>query len=112
MGMHVTPRGGIVFQGATTDWPILVPRNAHVATITRNVIERLRLPSVRIIGPLPHRAGRMLAAAGETVTFHADAGAFGSGDELRWEWQVAGAEHRAGRGRAAAGADAERRRIS
>ncbi len=92
MGMHVTPRGGIVFQAATTDWPILVPRNAHVATITRNVIERLRLPSVRIIGPLPHRAGRMLAAVGETVTFHADVGAFGRADELRWEWQVAGAE--------------------
>jgi hypothetical protein len=92
MGMHVTPRGGIVFQGATTDWPILVARNAHVAAITRNVIERLRLPSVRIIGPLPHRAGRMLAAVGETVTFHADAGAFGIGGDLRWEWQVAGAE--------------------
>ena len=30
MGMYVSPQGGVVFQGATTDWPILVPRNAHV----------------------------------------------------------------------------------
>ena len=72
MGLYVSPQGGVVFQGATTDWPILVPRNAHVGAITRNIVDHLRLPSARIIGPLPHRAGRMLAAVGETVSFHVD----------------------------------------
>lgn len=91
MGMYVTPRGGIVFQGATTDWPILVPRNRHVEAITRNVIDRLRLASARIVGPLPHRAGRMLACVDETVAFHVDTGAFGVADALRCAWSVAGA---------------------
>lgn len=91
MGLYVSPQGGVVFQGATTDWPILVPRNTHVETITRNVVERLRLPSARVIGPLPHRAGRMLAAAGETVSFHVDTGRFGDLATLRCEWQAAGA---------------------
>ena len=91
MGLYVSPQGGVVFQGATTDWPILVPRNTHVETITRNVIERLRLPSVRVIGPLPHRAGRMLAAVGETVSFHIDTGRLGDLKTLRCDWQVAGA---------------------
>ena len=92
MGLYVSPQGGVVFQGATTDWPILVPRNAHVGAITRNIVDHLRLPSARIIGPLPHRAGRMLAASSETVSFHVDTGRFGDLKTLRCEWQVAGAE--------------------
>jgi hypothetical protein len=91
MGMYVSPQGGIVFQGATTDWPILVPRNRHVDAITRNVIDRMRLASARILGPLPHRAGRMLACVGETVSFHVDTGKFGSPAALRFAWTVAGA---------------------
>ena len=91
MGLYVSPQGGIVFQGATTDWPILVPRNRHVATITSNVVERLRWPSARVLGPLPARAGRMLGAAGETVSFHLDTGKFGWLGEVTCEWQVAGA---------------------
>jgi hypothetical protein len=92
MGLYVSPQGGVVFQGATTDWPILVPRNAHVGAITRNIVDRLRLPSARIIGPLPHRAGRMLATVGETVSFHVDTGRFGDAKTLRCDWQVVGAE--------------------
>jgi hypothetical protein len=92
MGLYVSPQGGVVFQGATTDWPILVSRNAHVGAITRNIIDRLRLPSARIIGPLPHRAGRMLAAVGETVSFHVDTSRFGDAKTLRCDWQVVGAE--------------------
>ena len=91
MGMHVGPQGGIVFQAATTDWPILVPRNKHVEAITRNVIEHLRWPSARVLGPLPCRAGRMLAAVGETVSFHLDTARFGTAGEVACEWQVAGA---------------------
>jgi hypothetical protein len=92
MGLYVSPQGGVVFQGATTDWPILVPRNADVGAITRNIVDHLRLPSARIIGPLPHRAGRMLAAVGETVSFHVDTGRFADLKALRCKWQVAGAE--------------------
>ncbi len=91
MGMHVGPRGGIVFQGATTDWPILVPRNAQVAAITRNVVARMRLPAARVIGPLPHRAGRMLVACSETVTFHVDSARFGLPSRLAYRWEVTGA---------------------
>ena len=91
MGMYVSPQGGIVFQGATTDWPILVPRNRHVEAITRNVVDRLRHRSVRVIGPLPSRGGRMIAGAGETLSFHADAGKFGEMAGLGFVWSVAGA---------------------
>jgi hypothetical protein len=91
MGMYVSPQGGIVFQGATTDWPILVARNRHVETITRNVVERLRFPSARIIGPLPIKGGRMIATAGETVSFHADLAKFAQA-KPRLEWKIAGAE--------------------
>ena len=91
MGMHVGARGGIVFQAATTDWPILVPRNRHVAAVTRNVVENMRLPSVRVLGPLPHRAGRMVGVCGEKMAFHADVGAAGV-EGLRFAWRVAGAE--------------------
>ncbi len=91
MGIFTTPRGGIVFQGATTDWPMLVPRNEHVERITANVIDRLQLRATRVLGPLPTRGGRMLAAAGETVRLHADTAHLGRGD-LTCEWDVAGAE--------------------
>ncbi len=90
MGIFTTPRGGIVFQGATTDWPMLVPRNAQVERITHNVLKRLRLRSVPVLGPLPTRGGRMLAAQGETVALHADTAHLGRGD-LTCTWEVAGA---------------------
>ena len=91
MGMYASPRGGIVFQAATTDWPILVGRNAHVAAITRNVMDRLRWPSARLLGPLPARGGRMLAAVGETVSFHVDLARFQPAEGIELHWQVAGA---------------------
>jgi hypothetical protein len=91
MGIFTTPRGGIVFQGATTDWPMLVPRNAHVDRITRNVLDRLQLRSVPVLGPLPTRGGRMLAAAGETVSLHADTAHLGRAG-LKCEWRAAGGE--------------------
>jgi hypothetical protein len=98
MGIHVTPRGGIVFQGATTDWPIVVPRNRQVGTITRNIVEHLRWPSARVSGPLPTRGGRMVAAVGETATFHVDTGPFGSAAGLEVRWTVGGARVESNRG--------------
>jgi hypothetical protein len=92
MGMHVSPQGGIVFQAATTDWPILVPRNQHVEKITRNIVQRLRLPTARIIGPLPGRAGRMLATAEETVSFHVDTAVISPGARFEYAWEISGAE--------------------
>ena len=88
LGVYSTGRGGTVFQGATTDWPIAAAHDAVVGRITENVIERLRLASVRILGPLPGRGGRMLAAAGETVGFHADLADLSRRDELTLEWEV------------------------
>ena len=91
MGIYVSPQGGIVFQAATTDWPILVPRNRHVGPITRNIVDRLRLPAARIVGPLPARAGRMLAAAGETASFHVDTATIAPVGRFTFEWEAAGA---------------------
>jgi N,N-dimethylformamidase beta subunit-like, C-terminal len=90
MGTYTSDRGGIVFNGATTDWPCLVGRNAEVARITRNVLDRLRLRAVPILGPLPARHGRMLAVAGELARFHVDlaglpAGASAEGRRYTWE---------------------------
>jgi hypothetical protein len=92
MGLYVSPQGGIVFQAATTDWPILVPRNRHVGLITHNIVDRMRWPAARIVGPLPARGGRMLVAAGETVTFHIDTAAFGHAADYSFEWEIAGAQ--------------------
>jgi hypothetical protein len=90
MGLYTSDRGGIVFNGATTDWPCLVGRNDHVARITRNVLDRLRLRAVPVIGPLPTRHGRMLAVAGEPASFHVDTAglAGGSEEDRRYVWQV------------------------
>ena len=91
MGVMATPGGGIVFQGATTDWPIVAPMDDHVGRITRNVLDRLRLRSVRLLGPLPARAGRMLATVGETASFHADLAPLGDG-AVTCVWEAAGGE--------------------
>jgi hypothetical protein len=70
---------------------MLVPRNAHVERVTRNVLDWLGLRGVPVLGPLPARGGRMLAAQGETVALHADTAHLGR-DALTCEWQAAGAE--------------------
>ncbi len=90
MGTFTSVGGGIVFQGATTDWPMSVPRNRTVAAITRNVLNRLSLRSVRILGPLPGYAGRMLAAAGDIATFVADGSTLPMDSKLTYEWQASG----------------------
>ena len=68
MSLYTSDRGGIVFNGATTDWPCLVGRNAEVEQITRNVLDRLRLravpdPSTLARAARPHaRRGRGASA--------------------------------------------------
>jgi hypothetical protein len=88
MGCYTSPRGGIVFNGATTDWPRLVERNAEVDRITRNVLDRLRLRAVPIVGPLPVRHGRMLAVTGETAHFHVDIAGLPPGPDRRYVWRL------------------------
>jgi hypothetical protein len=88
MGLYTSDRGGIVFNGATTDWPCLVARNAEVDRITRNVLDRLRLRAVPILGPLPIRHGRMLAVAGESSRFHVDTAGLPPGSDRRCVWRV------------------------
>jgi hypothetical protein len=89
MGCYASERGGIVFNGATTDWPCLVGRNAEVDRITRNVLDRLRLRAVPVVGPLPTLHGRMLAVAGEVAQFHVDTAELPPGDGRRYVWRVA-----------------------
>ena len=90
MGLYISPQGGIVFQGATTDWPILVPRNKHVERITRNIVERLRCRNSR--GRAATGAGGPNARnRGDSVSFHADTAAFAPAPGLEFVWEVAGA---------------------
>lgn len=88
MGLYTSDRGGIVFNGATTDWPCLVGRNAEVERITRNVLDRLRLRAVPVLGPLPVRHGRMLAVGGEPAHFHVDTAGLPPGADRRCVWRV------------------------
>jgi hypothetical protein len=89
MGLYTSARGGIVFNSATTDWLRLVGRNAEVDRITRNVLDRLRLRAVPIVGPLPVRHGRMLAVAGERASFHVDTGDLPPPTgERRYAWRL------------------------
>ena len=92
MGVFTSPGGGIVFQAATTDWPMAVSRNEAVGHITRNVLDNLQLKAVRVLGPLPGMAGRMLAGEGETTTFVADVSTLAGQDGLHYSWRVSDAE--------------------
>jgi hypothetical protein len=92
MGLYTTPGGGVVFQAATTDWPIVVPRDPRVARVTRNVLDRLRLRGAPVVGPLPHQGGRMVAVEGQPATFHVDAAGLGPLAALGFAWDVAGGE--------------------
>src|SRR5262249_44746319 len=91
MGVYTSDRGGIVFNAATTDWPRLLDRSAPVDRITRNVLDRLRLPAVPILGPLPTLGGRMLAVAARPVRVHVDTAGLDPVADPHYRWTVAGA---------------------
>ncbi len=88
MGVYTSTAGGIVFQGATTDWPKVAPKNRHVAQITRNVIDQLSLQSARVLGPLPGKSGRLLAERGAVVTFLVDTSRLQAVEGLTYSWRV------------------------
>ena len=97
MGVMTHSSGGITFQAATTDWPMYVDSDATIGQITRNVIERLSLKSVALVGPVPNDedAGLPSAVEGETCVVYADLGGLWDcfGEEgLRFEWSAAGGD--------------------
>lgn len=92
MGVYTSAAGGIIFQGATTDWAKLIGRNDIVDRITENVLAKLSLRSVRVLGPLPGRAGRMIAEVGKLASFHIDLYDFPANAGLRFSWETAGGE--------------------
>ena len=92
MGVYTSNAGGIVFQGATTDWPMVVGRNKEGARITRNDLDSLRLRAARILGPLPGTAGRLLVEEGATATFLVDISGISSKDGLHYSWSVSGGD--------------------
>ena len=68
-GTYTTPNGGIVFQAATTDWPLVAIGDPIVERITKNVLDCLSHRSVPILGPYPLIAGTPRAVAGAEATF-------------------------------------------
>jgi hypothetical protein len=90
MGMYSTAAGGMVFQAATTDWAKTLCADEDVARVTANVLDRLGVPSVRLVGPAPTRAGKELTTVGQVATFYADLGRLGSNDVILDWWVSAG----------------------
>ena len=84
MGMYTTSAGGHVFSAGTTDWPIVAARDETVAIITRNIVERLSLPSLRILGPFPAVAGRYRAACGDIAAFSIADLPIDNAQQVRW----------------------------
>jgi hypothetical protein len=86
MGTYASSSGGTVFNGATTDWSLLLDLDSKVARITRNVLDRLSVPSVRIVGPVPTDGGAW-PREGTPLQVYADTarGAYDVGSRYAWE---------------------------
>jgi hypothetical protein len=89
-GTYTTPNGGIVFQAATTDWPLVAIGDPIVERITKNLLDFLRHRSVPILGPYPLIAGAPRAVAGTEATFAAGVGSLSSRDwsSLSYRWRI------------------------
>src|SRR5262249_43640857 len=83
-------RGGIVFTAATTDWTRVLITNSHVDRITRNVLNRLRLHAVRIVGPLADAARIPVVRA--ATRFQVDAGRVPTQESLKFKWSISGGD--------------------
>ena len=92
MGTYTSDRGGIVFQAATTDWVLNLMENPITERITANVLDRLQLPSLPVIGPLPASGdpigGRGGAVEGRDAVFHVDASRLSPASERRFVWRL------------------------
>lgn len=89
-GTYTTPNGGIVFQAATTDWPLVAIADPTIERITRNVLDRLSHRSIPILGPYPLLAGSPRAIAGGQVTFAAGIGRMSPREwrNLSYRWHI------------------------
>jgi hypothetical protein len=89
-GTYTTPNGGIVFQAATTDWPLVAIADATVQRITKNVLEHLAHPSIPVSGPYPLLAGAPRAVSGTTASFAAGIGRLAARNwrDVSYRWRV------------------------
>jgi hypothetical protein len=91
MGLYT--RGGIVFTTATIDWTRVLTSNTHVDRITRNVLNRLKSHTVRIVGPLSNDSGRHIpVVVGATTRFQIDAGRLPNHQDLKYRWAISGGD--------------------
>jgi hypothetical protein len=89
MGTYASSSGGTVFNGATTDWPLLLDLDSKVARITQNVLDCLSVPSVRIVGPVP-TAGRAWPQEGTPLQVYVDTARGAHDMASRYAWEVRG----------------------
>jgi hypothetical protein len=89
-GTYSTSNGGIVFQAATTDWPIVAIEDATIERITKNVLDCLRHKSVPVLGPYPLLAGVGRGVVGRVATFAAGIGQLPSRNwnEVSYRWRI------------------------
>ena len=89
-GTYTTPNGGIVFQAATTDWPLVAVRDPIVEHITKNILDNLRHRSIPILGPYPLIAGTPRAVVGTEATFAAGVGSLSTRNwsRLSYRWRI------------------------
>lgn len=96
LGLFTNVSGGLTFSASTTDWPICVPTDAVVEQITRNVLDRLGLPSARLVGPISQAEDMGFApvAEGEVSAIYADVGrlAHNYGGDLTFGWTASGCD--------------------
>lgn len=92
LGTYTSPNGGVVFQGATTDWPLAMKSDETLTTITRTVIEKLALGSVRVLGPFPCVNGEPRGVRGEKAQYAVDLGDISLDESaaFAFEWDING----------------------
>jgi hypothetical protein len=82
--------GGIVFTGATTDWPIVAEIDPQVGRVTGNVLAALAHPSLRILGPYRDGPVVEVVETGQSYDFRVLAPRGRAHAELRgYAWRIA-----------------------
>ncbi len=61
--------GGIVYTGATTDWPIVAETDPEIGKVTSNVLRALQRPNLRVLGPFREGRSTDLVQAGKSYEF-------------------------------------------